>query len=188
MSSRAIHDAHATRSHINAGSLTTLSEPSHNPGTDIYCVSISIEPGSASALRPTWRRKAAPEWSKAVKSAALKAASCRLAGAPEAVAGHPVPGPHPGSAELPRATRRTLRRRSRAGAVPRGLFDHAAAQARPRRPKPRLTSAFQHIRHTHSPVGMEHRSARGRRREQGPEAAFAAVRALCADVRSHRKV
>ena len=43
----------------------------------------------------------------------------RLARAPEAVAGRPVGRPLPGSAELPRAARRTLRRcRSRAGALP----------------------------------------------------------------------
>ena len=57
----------------------------------------------------------------------------RLARAPEAVAGRPVGRPLPGSAELPRAARRTLRRRrGRAGALPRGhcqagTFDRAAA-------------------------------------------------------------
>eukprot|EP00964_Phaeocystis_antarctica_P116403 scaffold80350_cov42-Phaeocystis_antarctica.AAC.2 len=45
----------------------------------------------------------------------------------QAVAGCPVAGPRPGSAELPRAARRALRRhRSPAGALPRGRFDHAA--------------------------------------------------------------
>eukprot|EP00964_Phaeocystis_antarctica_P067504 scaffold40866_cov44-Phaeocystis_antarctica.AAC.2 len=47
----------------------------------------------------------------------------RLARAKEAVVGRPVAGPRPGSAELPRAARRALsRRRSRAGALPRGHF------------------------------------------------------------------
>ena len=44
------------------------------------------------------------------------------------MAGHPLAGSRPGSAELPRAARRALRRhRSRAGARPRGHFDHAGA-------------------------------------------------------------
>ena len=44
----------------------------------------------------------------------------RYARASEAVAGRPVGWPLPGSAELPRAARRTLRsRRSRVGARPR---------------------------------------------------------------------
>ena len=44
----------------------------------------------------------------------------RLARAAEAVAGIPVAGAHPGSAELHGATRRGLRRcRGRAGALPR---------------------------------------------------------------------
>ena len=52
----------------------------------------------------------------------------QLARAPEAVAGHLVAGPHPGSAELPRAARRTLRRcRSRAEPPPRGHFNRAVA-------------------------------------------------------------
>ena len=51
----------------------------------------------------------------------------RLARAPEAVAGIPVAGPPTGSAELPGAARRALRRhRTRAGALPEGQFDHAA--------------------------------------------------------------
>eukprot|EP00964_Phaeocystis_antarctica_P034613 scaffold19718_cov64-Phaeocystis_antarctica.AAC.2 len=59
---------------------------------------------------------AAPAWSKAVESAAWR----RLARAPEAVAGRPEGRPLPGSAELPRAARRALRRHgSRAGALPR---------------------------------------------------------------------
>ena len=42
------------------------------------------------------------------------------------MAGHPVGRPLPGSAELPRAARRALRRhRRRAGALPKGHFDHA---------------------------------------------------------------
>ena len=45
----------------------------------------------------------------------------RLARAPEAVAGIPLAGARPGSAELHGATRRGLR--SRAGAPPRGHFD-----------------------------------------------------------------
>ena len=51
----------------------------------------------------------------------------RLALAPEAVAGRLVGRPFPGSAELPGAARRALRRhRTRAGALPEGQFDHAA--------------------------------------------------------------
>eukprot|EP00964_Phaeocystis_antarctica_P124801 scaffold88437_cov84-Phaeocystis_antarctica.AAC.5 len=47
----------------------------------------------------------------------------RRARAPEALAGRPVARPLPGSAELPRAARRALRRhRSRAGALPRLQF------------------------------------------------------------------
>ena len=45
-----------------------------------------------------------PGWSNAVESAS--ALWRRLARAPEAVAGHPVAGPHSGSAELPGAARR----------------------------------------------------------------------------------
>ena len=53
----------------------------------------------------------------------------RLARAPEAVAGRPEGRPLPGSAELPRAARRALRRhRSRAGALSKGHFAHAAAR------------------------------------------------------------
>eukprot|EP00964_Phaeocystis_antarctica_P106201 scaffold71126_cov57-Phaeocystis_antarctica.AAC.4 len=56
----------------------------------------------------------------------------RLARAPEAVAGCPVDRPFPGSAELPSAVRRALRRRrSRAGALPRVFdqnLDHTAAR------------------------------------------------------------
>ena len=56
----------------------------------------------------------------------------RLAGAPEAVAGRPAGRPLPGRTELPRAARRTLRRhRSRAGALARLQFDHAAAPPKP---------------------------------------------------------
>eukprot|EP00964_Phaeocystis_antarctica_P081683 scaffold51110_cov54-Phaeocystis_antarctica.AAC.1 len=51
----------------------------------------------------------------------------RLARAHEAVAGRSVGRPVSGSAALPRAAGRALRRhRSRAGALPRGRFDHAA--------------------------------------------------------------
>eukprot|EP00964_Phaeocystis_antarctica_P101630 scaffold67107_cov72-Phaeocystis_antarctica.AAC.2 len=47
----------------------------------------------------------------------------RLAREPEAVAGRPVAQPLPGSAEPPRVFRRALRRRrSRAGALPRGAL------------------------------------------------------------------
>eukprot|EP00964_Phaeocystis_antarctica_P100626 scaffold66222_cov36-Phaeocystis_antarctica.AAC.1 len=54
----------------------------------------------------------------------------RLARAPEAVAGRPVGRPLAGSAELSRAARGAQRRhRSRAGALPREQFDHAAAPA-----------------------------------------------------------
>eukprot|EP00964_Phaeocystis_antarctica_P087907 scaffold55895_cov39-Phaeocystis_antarctica.AAC.1 len=54
----------------------------------------------------------------------------RLARAPEAVAGRPVGRPLPASLEPPRAARRALRRRrSRAGALPRGHFELAAVQA-----------------------------------------------------------
>ena len=53
----------------------------------------------------------------------------RLTRAPEAMVGCPVARPRPGSAALPRAVRCALRRhRSRAGAPPRGHFDHAAGQ------------------------------------------------------------
>ena len=47
--------------------------------------------------------------------------------APEAIAGRPAAGPHTGRTKLPRAIRRTLRRRrSRAVALPRGRhFEHA---------------------------------------------------------------
>eukprot|EP00964_Phaeocystis_antarctica_P144999 scaffold110923_cov56-Phaeocystis_antarctica.AAC.2 len=47
----------------------------------------------------------------------------RLARAPAAAAGRPVGRPLPGSAELPRAARRALRRhRGQAGALPRGAL------------------------------------------------------------------
>jgi hypothetical protein len=53
----------------------------------------------------------------------------RLTRAPEAMVGCPVARPRPGSAALPRAVRCALRRhRSRAGAPPRGHFDHAVGQ------------------------------------------------------------
>eukprot|EP00964_Phaeocystis_antarctica_P149783 scaffold117006_cov71-Phaeocystis_antarctica.AAC.2 len=71
----------------------------------------------------------------------------RLARAPAAAAGRPVGRPPLGRAELPRATRRALRRRkSRAGALPRGHFDHAvppACTSRLRQPrlKPRQDGA-----------------------------------------------
>ena len=46
------------------------------------------------------------------------------------MAGRPVTRPLLGSAELPRAARRALRRhRSRIGALPRGHLDHAAARS-----------------------------------------------------------
>ena len=54
----------------------------------------------------------------------------RLTRAPEAVATRSVGRPLPGSAELPRAARRVLRRhRSRAGALPRVHSDHASVRA-----------------------------------------------------------
>ena len=68
-----------------------------------------------------------PARSKVMESAALEAARS---------AGRPVGRPHPGSgscAELPRASRRALRRHgSRAGALPKRHFDHAAAPCRVR--------------------------------------------------------
>ena len=65
-----------------------------------------------------------PEWSKAARSATVETASSSTRSG--AVAGCPVGRPLTGSTELPRATRRALgRHRSRAGAPPRGHFDHA---------------------------------------------------------------
>ena len=64
-----------------------------------------------------------PEWSKTGKRAALEAASSSSCAS---IAGILVAGPHPGSAEPPRATRRIPRgRRSRAEAPPSGHFEHA---------------------------------------------------------------
>ena len=79
----------------------------------------------AAASRPWKRRALMPgEGSKAVRSAALEAARSRIRGSGWAPRG---PASRPGSAELSRAARHALRRRrSRAGALPIPLFDHAA--------------------------------------------------------------
>eukprot|EP00964_Phaeocystis_antarctica_P147291 scaffold113826_cov55-Phaeocystis_antarctica.AAC.2 len=61
-----------------------------------------------------------PGCSKAVESAAMETASSSTRGSGWAPGG---PASRPGSAELPRAARRALRRhRSRAGALPRGVL------------------------------------------------------------------
>eukprot|EP00964_Phaeocystis_antarctica_P134506 scaffold98801_cov42-Phaeocystis_antarctica.AAC.1 len=70
-------------------------------------------------------RGAAPEWSKAVDSTTLEATGYSTRGSGWASTG---PGSRPGCLEPPGAARRALgRRRSRAGALPRGRFGPAAA-------------------------------------------------------------
>ena len=64
-----------------------------------------------------------PAWPKAVKLAALEAARSSPRGGGWTLVGRPLPG----SAELPGAARRALRRhRSRAWTLPEGQFDRAA--------------------------------------------------------------
>eukprot|EP00964_Phaeocystis_antarctica_P145607 scaffold111722_cov75-Phaeocystis_antarctica.AAC.2 len=83
---------------------------------------------------PTWERRKALSRSSSIglRSRSLRQGNRRLgrrlARAPEAVAGRPEGRPLSGSSEPPRAARSALRRhRSRAGALPRLQFEHAAA-------------------------------------------------------------
>ena len=104
------------------------SEPSWPVCTPCSATCHSCSPGTGRTPAPR------PGLPKAVTSAALEAA------APEEVAGRPVGRPLPGSAELPRATKRAQwRHMSRAGALPSGHFEHAPKRKRQSRCRSRCS-------------------------------------------------